>query len=135
MYSKTFGIAGLALSLFAVPAVGHHSFSMFDQTQFMNVTGTVTEFEWINPHAWLHISVTDESGTPRTWSFEGGNLGGLAAAGWRADSVAEGEQVEIGFHPMIDGARGGQLRTLVPPDGTKLCNGARFCEDGAQGAN
>ncbi len=134
MYSKTFGIAGLALSLFAVPAFGHHSFSMFDQTQFMNLTGTVTEFEWINPHAWLHVSVTDESGSPETWSFEGGNLGGLAAAGWRADSVAAGEQVEIGFNPMIDGARGGQLRTLVLPDGTKLCNGARFCEDGAEAA-
>jgi hypothetical protein len=128
MYSKTFGIAGLALSLFAVPVFGHHSFSMFDQTQVMNLTGTVTEFEWINPHAWLHVSVTDESGSPETWSFEGGNLGGLAAAGWRADSVAAGEQVEIGFNPMVDGARGGQLRTLVLPDGTKLCNGARFRE-------
>ena len=101
MYSKAFGIAGLALSLFAVPAFGHHSFSMFDQTQFMNLTGTVTEFEWINPHAWLHVSVTDESGSPETWSFEGGNLGGLARAGWRADSVAAGEQVEIGFNPAF----------------------------------
>ncbi len=134
MYSKTFGIAGLALSLFAVPAFGHHSFSMFDQTQFMNLTGTVTEFEWINPHAWLHVSVTNESGSAETWSFEGGNLGGLTSAGWRADSVAAGEQVEIGFNPMIDGARGGQLRTLILPDGTKLCNGARFCEDSAEAA-
>ncbi len=134
MYSKTFGIAGLALSLFAVPAFGHHSFSMFDQTQFMNLTGTVTEFEWINPHAWLHVSVTNESGSAETWSFEGGNLGGLASAGWRADSVAAGEQVEIGFNPMIDGTRGGQLRTLILPDGTKLCNGARFCEDSAEAA-
>jgi len=131
MYSKTFGIAGLALSLFAVPAFGHHSFSMFDQTQFMNLTGTVTEFEWINPHAWLHVSVTDESGSRETWSFEGGNLRGLTGAGWKADSVAAGEQVEIGFNPMVDGARGGQLRTLVLPGGAKLCNGARFCEDGA----
>ena len=123
MYSKALGIAGLALSLFAVPAFGHHSFSMFDQTQFMNLTGTVTEFEWINPHAWLHVSVTDESGSPETWSFEGGNLGGLAAAGWKSDSVKAGDQIEIGFHPLKDGARGGQLRTVVLPDGTELCSG------------
>lgn len=134
MYAKTLGIAGLALSLFAVPAAGHHSFSMFDQEQFVNLTGTVTDFEWINPHAWLHVSVVDESGNPRAWSFEGGNLRGLAAAGWRADSVAAGDEVGIGFNPMLDGSRGGQLRTLMLPDGTKLCNGARFCEDGAEDA-
>ncbi len=125
-------LASIAFAVYAIPALAHHSFSMFDQTQFMNLTGTVTEFEWINPHAWLHAAVTDESGSPETWSFEGGNLGGLAAAGWRADSVAAGEQVEIGFNPMIDGARGGQLRVLVLPDGTILCNVARFCDDSAE---
>ncbi len=134
MYAKALGFAGLALTLFAVPASGHHSFAMFDQTQFVNLTGTVTEFEWINPHAWLHVSVTDESGSPQTWSFEGGGPRNLAVAGWRADSVAAGEQVEIGFNPLKDGARGGQLRVLVLPDGTKLCNGARFC-DGSESAD
>jgi hypothetical protein len=118
MYFKALGIAGLALSLFAVPALGHHSFAMFDQTQFVNLTGTVT----------------DESGSPQTWSFEGGGPRNLTAAGWRADSVAAGDQIEVGFHPLKDGARGGQIRTLVLSDGTKLCNGARFCEDGAEAA-
>jgi hypothetical protein len=134
MYAKTLSIAGLALSLFAVPALGHHSFSMFDQTQFVKVTGMVTDFEWVNPHTWLHISVTDDSGNQQTWSFEGGAPRNFAAAGWRADSVTAGEQVEIGFNPLRDGSRGGQLRTLVFQDGTKLCNGARFCEDGAEAA-
>ena len=134
MYAKTLAIAGLALSLFVVPAAGHHSFSMFDQDQFVNLTGTVSDFEWINPHAWLHVSVINEAGTAQTWSFEGGNLRGLSSAGWRPDSVAAGDEVAIGFNPMIDGSRGGQLRTLILPDGTKLCNGARFCEPGAEEA-
>jgi hypothetical protein len=133
MYSKTFGIAGLALSLFAVPAFGHHSFAMFDQTEFVELTGTVTEFEWINPHAWLHISVTNESGNSQTWSFEGGGPRNLAAAGWRADSVVAGDEIEIGFHPLKDGSRGGQIRTIVLSDGTKLCNGGGYC-DGPEAA-
>ncbi len=123
MYSKTFGIAGLALSLFAVPAFGHHSFSMFDQTQFVILTGTVTEFEWINPHAWLHLTVTDESGSSATWSFEGSSIVSLVTTGWTADAVKAGDQIKIAFHPLRDGARGGQISTVVLPDGKKLCAG------------
>ena len=134
MHAKAFGIAGLALSLFAVPAFGHHSFSMFDQTQLVSLSGTVTEFEWINPHAWLHVSVADESGSSQTWSFEGGGIGNLTAVGWKADSIAAGNQIEIAFHPLKDGGRGGQIRTIDFSDGTKLCNGLRYC-DGPEDAN
>ena len=123
MYSKTLGFAGLALSLFAVPAFGHHSFSMFDQTQTLRLTGTVAELEWINPHAWLHLTVTDESGGSATWSFEGSSLRTLVGVGWTADAVKAGDQIEIGFHPLKDGARGGQMMTIVFPDGRRLCSG------------
>lgn len=128
MRIKLVGIAGLALSLFSVSALGHHSFSMFDQTELANLEGTVTEFEWINPHAWLHVSVTDESGDAQIWSFEGGGIGNLTAVGWNADSVSTGDQIEIGFHPLKDGGRGGQIRTIVFPDGSELCNGLGFCD-------
>ena len=123
MYSRTLGFAGLALSLFAVPAFGHHSFSMFDQTQTLSLTGTVAEVEWINPHAWLHLTVTDESGGSVTWSFEGSSLRNLLSIGWTADAVKAGDQIEIGFYPLKDGARGGQIRTVVLPDGKRLCSG------------
>ena len=123
MYSKTLGIAGLALSLFAVPAFGHHSFSMFDQTHTLSLTGTVAEFEWINPHAWLHLSITNESGVSETWSFEGSSVRNLVSVGWTADAVKAGDQIEIAFHPLKDGARGGQIMTVVFPDGKRLCSG------------
>ena len=123
MYSKALGIAGLALSLFAVPAFGHHSFAMFDQTQTLSLTGTVMEFEWVNPHSWLHLSIADESGNLETWSFEGSSPRGLTVVGWRADSVKHGDQVEVGFSPLKDGSRGGQLRTIILADGSELCSG------------
>ena len=123
MYSTTLGFAGFALSLFAVPAFGHHSFAMFDRTQTLSLTGTVTEFEWVNPHSWLHLTVTDESGSSATWSFEGSSPRGLTVVGWRADSVKSGDQVEVGFSPLKDGSRGGYLRTIILADGTELCSG------------
>ncbi len=116
-------LASIAFAVYAIPALAHHSFSMFDQTQFVILTGTVTEFEWINPHAWLHLTVTDESGSSATWSFEGSSLRTLVGVGWTADAVKAGDQIKIAFHPLRDGARGGQISTVVLPDGKKLCAG------------
>jgi len=127
MYSKTLSIAGLALSLFAVPVFGHHSYAMFDQTQLLNLNGTVTDFEWVNPHSWLHVSITNESGTSETWSFESSSPRGLSAEGWRADSVVAGDAIEVEFHPLRDGSRGGQLLVVARSDGTKLCADGDYC--------
>ncbi len=127
MHTKILGIAGLALSLFAVPALGHHSYSMFDETQLLNLTGTVTDFEWVNPHSWLHVSITNESGASETWSFETSSPGGLSREGWRADSVAAGDAIEVEFHPLRDGSRGGQLLVVSHSDGTKLCADDDYC--------
>ncbi len=131
MYSKTLGIAGLALSLFVVPAVGHHSYAMFDQTQLLNMNGTVTDFEWVNPHSWLHVSIENESGSMETWSFESSSPGGLSREGWRADSVVAGDAIEVEFHPLRDGSRGGQLLVVAHSDGTKLCADDDYCGEGA----
>ena len=132
MYSKALGIAGLALSLFAVPASGHHSYAMFDQSQLLNFKGTVADFEWVNPHSWLHVTIMNESGTAETWSFETSSPNGLSRIGWRADSVANGDEVEIEFHPLRDGSRGGQLLVVARSDGTKLCADDDYCGEGAE---
>ena len=127
MFSKTFGFAGLALSLFALPALGHHSYAMFDNTQLINLKGTVSEFEFVNPHSWLHVSVTNEAGTSETWSFESSSPRGLMAEGWRADSVVAGDAIEVEFHPLRDGSRGGQLLVVSRSDGSKLCADGDYC--------
>ena len=52
--------------------MAHHSFAMFDQSQRMTLKGTVTEFQWTNPHAFIHMSVPAASGpafTPTTFDF------------------------------------------------------------------
>jgi hypothetical protein len=119
MKLKTLGIAGFAL-LLAAPASAHHSFAMFDREKSVAMTGVVKEFEWTNPHVWIHVIVADASGKPVEWSFEMQAIATNAALGWRADSVKPGDKVSVDFHPLKDGSRGGQLVAATLADGKRL---------------
>lgn len=114
------GILG-AISI-AFPVFAHHSFGLFDRSQVISRTGTVNEFEWINPHTWLHVDFTDENGDVTTWSFEAGNTAQLTRLGWNLENFPVGAQVTVGFRPMKDGSRGGQLMNVTLPDGRQVCS-------------
>lgn len=109
-------------------ALAHHSFAMFDASKTVTMAGQVDEFEWINPHVWLHIKSPDESGNEVTWSFEAGSTGQLGQTGWTRDSVHVGDQIQVAFHPLKDGSNGGQLLEITKADGTTLCQGAECRE-------
>ena len=128
MTRTTFGLAAMAAALLAAPAFAHHSFAMFDQTQVVYLSGTVKELEFVNPHAWLEIVVNDK-GEAATWSFEGGSVPQLVRLGWSKDSFKVGDDVEVGFRPMKDGSRGGQLMSVKFVNGQKVCSN-RGCGDG-----
>jgi hypothetical protein len=119
MNLKAIVLAAACMSL-AAPAFAHHSFAMFDREKAVNITGTVKEYEWTNPHVWIHIMTADGQGTPRQWSFEMQSVQQDAAAGWRADSVKPGDTISIEFHPLKDGSRGGQLMSATLANGTHL---------------
>ena len=119
MKVKTMVLAGALLS-FAAPALAHHSFSMFDRDKVVNITGTVKEYEWANPHVWIHVVAADSAGAPREWGFEMQSIAQDSRAGWRADTVKPGDKITIEFHPLKDGTRGGQLTAGVLANGTRL---------------
>ena len=123
MNFKALSLAGVAASLFAIPAFAHHSFAMFDHNITSSMTGTVKEFEWINPHAWIHLSIMGANGQPQTWSFEAGSTGQLTQAGWKRDDIKVGDTIKLGFHPLKDGSFGGQVLTVITPAGKELCQG------------
>jgi hypothetical protein len=129
MTRKAFGLAGIAAVLFAAPAVAHHAFAMFDQSKVLYMSGTVKQFEFVNPHAWLHVAVVNDKGDMLTWSFEGGSPSQLVSLGWSQDHPRIGEMIEVGFRPMKDGSRGGQLMSVKFPSGQKVCSN-RGCGDG-----
>jgi len=123
-------IAAAAVALFASAASAHHSFAIFDQNKVNYATGTVKQFELVNPHGWLHIVLMNDKGEASTWSFEGGSVAQLTSLGWKKDTFGVGDKVEVGFRPMKDGSRGGQLMSVKLPNGQKLCSN-RGCGDGS----
>ncbi len=131
MTRKAFGLAGVAwaaAALLAAPAFAHHAFAMFDQSKLVTMSGTVKQFELVNPHGWLHVNFVSDKGGTSTWSFEGGSVNQLVSLGWK-DSVRPGDKIEVGFRPMKDGSRGGQLMNVKLENGQKLCSN-RGCGDG-----
>jgi hypothetical protein len=119
MNVKTLVLAGVALCL-AAPAFAHHSFAMFDRQKVENITGTVREYEWTNPHVWIHVNAPDDKGAMREWGFEMQAIAQDYAAGWRSDSVKPGDKISIEYHPLKDGSRGGQLMSATLQNGQHL---------------
>jgi hypothetical protein len=82
MNFKALGLAGIAFTLSAIPALAHHSFAMFDAEKKMTLDGTVKEFQWTNPHSWILLTVSDAQGKAEQWAIEMGGPSGLARQGW-----------------------------------------------------
>jgi Family of unknown function (DUF6152) len=120
MVSKIAGSLAVAAVVVAVAlsAEAHHSFAMFDQEKMITVSGTLKEFEFTNPHCWLHVNVVDPAtGRAVEWAFEMGSVGQIAAQGWKADTVKPGDKITVDAHPMKDGSRGGQYQAAKLSDG------------------
>ena len=96
----------------AAPASAHHSFAMFDNQKNVTLEGSIKEFQWTNPHAWIQIMVKDASGKEVEWSIEGGSPNGLARAGWKRTSIKTGDKATVVIHPLKDGTNGGSLVTV-----------------------
>jgi hypothetical protein len=124
MKFKAAGLAGIAVAIFALPALAHHSFAMFDAGQKTTVAGTVKEFQWTNPHAWIQLMVTNGDGQLEQWSIEMGGPSGLARQGWVPKTLTPGMSISVIMHPLRDGGHGGQFLAVKLPDGTQLGNPA-----------
>jgi hypothetical protein len=119
MKLRSLALAGMALCVVG-PAFAHHSFAMFEREKFANVSGVVKEYEWTNPHVWIHIMVPNAQGKDVEWSFEMQSIAQDSRAGWRPDSVKPGDKVTVEYHPLKDGSRGGQLTAAVLANGKRL---------------
>jgi hypothetical protein len=123
--SKVFRLAMLAAVVLAgaFAAIAHHSFAMFDQSKQVTLNGTVTAFEWTNPHAYIEIDVPDEKGAVKHWSVELGSPSILMQSGWKYRDLKHGDKVTLKISPLKDGRPGGLLVQATLPDGRVLGNG------------
>ena len=120
------GIVAVAAWLtFASPVWAHHSFTMFDMTKRVTLTGAVSSFEWTNPHAYIEIDAPDDKGVTKHWSIELGSPSILMQSGWKFSSIKAGDKVTLIINPLKSGQNGGFLSQATLPDGKVLTNGPR----------
>ena len=119
MCGSLFVVSALLLS--ARTATPHHSFSaVYDDKRTVEVTGVVTQFRFVNPHALLFMDVTDSTGKVVKWTVEFAGRLNLSNVGWTADSIKTGERVTVTGNPTHTGSERIAFKKLVHADGTEL---------------
>ena len=98
-------------------AFAHHSFAMFDRDKEVVLTGTVREFQWTNPHAFIEINVPNGKGELEHYSIEMNSPNNLTRQGWKSSMLKNGDKVVVTMNPLRDGKRGGLFVALTFPDG------------------
>ena len=113
----------LILAAAALPLLAHHSFTMFDMSKQVTLSGSVTDFQWTNPHVYIEIDAKDDKGAVNHWSIELGSPSILMQSGWKFSSIKKGDKVTLIINPLKNGQSGGFLSKATLPDGRTLGNG------------
>ncbi len=115
----------VAVGLAVVPVVAHHAFSAeFDANRPIHFQGTVTKVEWINPHTWIHMDITQDDGSTERWMIEGGNPHNLFRRGFNKEVITVGMEIVVDGYGSKDGTRRANGRDLTLPDGRTLFMGS-----------
>jgi hypothetical protein len=104
----------------ALPVQAHHSFAMFDRSKTVTLVGVVKEWQWLNPHSWLQLYVTDASGAVVEWSIEGRSPNVLSRRGWNRNMLKPGDKVTVVAYPLKTGAPSGAFAKLTLASGVSL---------------
>lgn len=110
----------LLLSLGRTAHAHHGIVAWFDMSRSITVKGTVTSFEWTNPHSYIYFDVKDDKGAVQKWSAEMGGVPMLGRAGWRREMLKPGDEIALSGRPAKDGKHSMLLEKVVLPNGQEL---------------
>jgi|SRR6185312_6483143 len=115
------GMAALALAASA-PLFAHHSFGAeYDANKPITLTGVVTKVDWMNPHSYFYMDVTDSNGVVANWKFEGFPPNVLYRTGWKRDvTLKAGDTITVFGWRARDGTNWAHSREVTFKDGKKL---------------
>ncbi len=112
----------IALGLLLAARIwAHHAFAAeFDIGKPVTLTGTVTQMEWINPHAWIHIDVKGPDGKITSWMVEGGSPNILLRRGFTKHSLETGTEIVITGYQAKSGENRANGANITFKDGKRL---------------
>jgi hypothetical protein len=93
--------AGVFLAASSISA--HHGVAHYDMKKTIALTGTITAFDWGNPHCLVHMDVMDDTGHFRHWTLEMSSTSAMSRRGWAKDTLKRGDQVIVETHPAQNG--------------------------------
>ena len=114
-------VGGLLVPGTMTPLLAHHSFSAeFDINRPIQLSGTVSKVEWINPHAWIYVDVKKRDGTTETWAIETGTPNTLLRRGLKKNDVPAGTEIKVSGFQARDGTAKANGVNVTLPDGRAL---------------
>jgi hypothetical protein len=113
-------IGAIGILVLSTPVLAHHGRSNYDVTSAATVKGTVTDFEWTNPHALIHLDVMGENGSVEKWIAETNSPNTLSRQGWNKNTVKVGDQVTLVGHRVKGGGNYINFSKITWPDGRVL---------------
>jgi hypothetical protein len=122
MKGRLFSRVALMVSFLAitVPLLAHHGRATYDETKLATIMGTVSSFQFSNPHALLVLDVKDGKGNIQMWTGEGTSPNMLVREGWDSKTIKPGDQVTATGHPARNGTNSMRVEKIVLPNGREL---------------
>ena len=113
-------LLALLATVVALPALAHHGQAAYDRSARLTLTGTVTEFRFINPHAQIAFDVVTDSGEVQHWMGAVTAPNKLARAGWTKSTLEPGDEIELSGYRGWNDAQAMHVNQIVTGDGRAL---------------